>query len=93
MVKMFKKLTILFTILTISGCASVGTHYKWKEYKTTKCKRNILLKKTCEEVDRIGWVPTDRYRCTGVGCKVDFEKRTMEGGQAVDLSGLQLKNQ
>ena len=74
------------------GCSSTGTFYKWGEYKSTKCKRNILLKKTCQEVDKIGWVPTERYKCTGVGCKVDFEKRTMEGGQAFDLPSLKLQN-
>ena len=87
------KTTILaISVLLLMGCSSTGTFYKWDDYKATKCKRNILLKKTCEEVDKLGWVPTERYRCTGVGCKVDFEKRTMEGGQAFDLPPLKLQN-
>ena len=32
-----------------------------------------------------------KMTCSGAGCKADFEKHKMEGGQVVDLSGLEFR--
>ncbi len=74
---MYKYITILVVnifLLSIMGCASIGTQQEWKPK---------IVDKEGEIIEKARWVNKERYICKGAGCKVDFKNQTMEGGTLI----------
>lgn len=90
------RISILVIALSgIMGCASVGTKYKWESVDKVVCKRNkfFIRGKECVTVKKAVWVPVERYRCSGTGCKVEFESGgKMEGGKFMDMPDFKVQN-
>lgn len=94
---MKRNLIVLFVCVGLMGCSAVATKYKF-ETVTQSCyfwencqkdeesgiKTKVILKK----------IPVEQLTCNGTGCDAKFASGgEMKGGQVIDLSGLQLKNQ
>ena len=88
-----KKLTLIFSLFLVVGCASTGVHYEWDSYKEDVCKKRLFGKKVCNEVNKMGWIPKEKFVLKGTGVKVDFEKNTAEGGTLIPpLPNLKVQN-
>ena len=77
----------------IMGCASTAIDYKWGSYKQEVCTRNIFLKNTCEEVEKMGWIPKNKIRLSGVGTvKAEFPDGAKGEKGLITFPDLKLQN-